>query len=434
MAPQTSAYSPTPTAQLSGVSHARSGSIIAAIVLGCLIFVVILVAVVVPLVRRRSYKRVPNTKTMANMSESQERVKVPQQYRKGHKPTQSEIVGMMPLLPNLPNRLSVVLEERLSYMSTASRERQMSVFVNANDEEVVEKEFDSYALSCSSSRENLLPTAPQLITPATPSSTFHALSPPSLPPLIIPGLNDPPTPKPTWKASRRSTAESVDSASIYSQTSPFTSVAYRANVLPFSISPIPPVPALPDDVKSQSATPRLHTLAHFPFLPSSSSTAFTEVPTVSRDDETTLTRGDTLFVGQLLKSRARDAAPPSRSSTQISHIERAGSIKPALLEEGEQFESQYRIKNRVGRRKTGIQENIGPNPLMGTLAEASSPDLSEPPASPPRAFDRDGPLVDGVAPQTPELRYPPLEAPAYYTETAPLNIAGAKKKASASSE
>jgi hypothetical protein len=81
-----------------------------------------------------------------------------------------------------------------------------------------------------------------------------------------------------------------------------------------------------------------------------------------------------------------------------------------------------------------IQENIGPNPPMGTLAEVSSPDRSEPPASPPPAFDRDGPLVDGVAPQTPALRYPPLEAPAFYTETAPLNVAGAKEKASASSE
>lgn len=81
-----------------------------------------------------------------------------------------------------------------------------------------------------------------------------------------------------------------------------------------------------------------------------------------------------------------------------------------------------------------IQENIGPKPPMGTLTEASSPDLSEPPASPRRAFDRDGPFVEGVAPQTPALRYPPIEAPAFYTETAPLNIAGAKEKASASSE
>ena len=441
MAPLTSASSPAPTAQLSRVSHAQSSNswklIIAAIVLGCLIFVVILVAVVVPLVRRRSYKRVPNTKTMANMNESQERVKVPQQYRKGHRPTQSEIVGMMPLLRNPRNRLSVVLEERSSYMSTASREHQIVAFVDANDEGVV-KEFDPYDLSRSSSCEppNLLPTVPQLITPAIPSRTFRALSPPPrLPPLIIPGLNDSPTPKPTRKASTRSAAGSDDSASIYSQASASTYTAYRTtNVFPFSVSSIQPVPALPDHVKSQSAAPRLHTLAHFPLLSSSSSTTFTEVPIASRDDETTLTRGDTLFVGQLLKSRARDATPPSRSSTQISHIERAGSIKPAILEEEEQFGSRYRIKNRVGRRKMRIKENIRPNSPLRTLDEAPSPGLSEPPASPPRAFDRDGPLANGVAPQTPALRYPPLKAPAFYTETAPLNITGAKEKISASSE
>lgn len=421
MAPQTSASSPTPTVQLSRVSHAQSsvsGRLITlAIVLGCLIFVVLLVLAIVPLVRRRFYKRVPKTKTMADMNEAQERVKVPQQYRKGHRPTQSEIVGMMPLLPNPPNRLSVVMEERPSYLSTASRDRQMSAFINVNYEGVV-AEFDPYALSRPSSRE-LLPTAPQLIAPAIPSSTFRALSPPPrLPPLIIPGLNDSPTPKPTRKASTRSAAESDDSASIYSQASASTYVAYRSNALPFSVSSTPPVPALPDYLKSQSAAPR----------------PLTEIPLSTPDDESTLTRGDTLFVGRLLKSRARDApSPPSRSSTQVSRIERAGSIKPAIPEEEEegQYGSRYRVKNRVGRRKMRIQENIGPKPPMGTLAEASSPDLTEPPASPPHAFGRDGSLVDG---QTPAVRYPSLEDPPFYRETAPLNIVGAQEKASASSQ
>lgn len=78
-----------------------------------------------------------------------------------------------------------------------------------------------------------------------------------------------------------------------------------------------------------------------------------------------------------------------------------------------------------------IQENIGPKPPMGTLAEASSPDLTEPPASPPHAFGRDGSLVDG---QTPAVRYPSLEDPPFYRETAALNIVGAQEKASASSQ
>lgn len=183
----------------------------------------------------------------------------------------------------------------------------------------------------------------------------HPYTKPSqLPPISIPSSYRPPVHKPTTgkRVSRRSSKHTyraidngdqsdVDSASMYSQASAYTlrsapeaeePTASPSHPGPFS-APLATPTRIANDRDSNASTIRPDDLTRAMSAAEAAPPAvlLQRAPSEPGTDTTgELSRENTVVVAQLLKSRSRAEVQPTRSASIVSHIERQGSIRPAL--------------------------------------------------------------------------------------------------------
>ncbi|CAA7263134.1 unnamed protein product [Cyclocybe aegerita] len=206
--------------------------------------------------------------------------------------------------------------------------------------------------------------------------------------------------------------DSDDSASLYSQASAGTQQSVRST-LAISASTIQAFP-LPNVPISSSPA---HTPDEDGILRGSPRSLFDPVPLPPADStEDGVERSDTLVVASLLKSRTKhiSANQPSRSSSLVSHIERNGSIKPAISpigEEGERETARERYL-RMKKEQAGPEQYIIAPPMHATKRTPAR--SSRPPstlAQPAEEAHEELPAVIPVTPtQTAPLR--PKRSPA----------------------
>ena len=195
--------------------------------------------------------------------------------------------------------------------------------------------------------------------PAALPNPHPYMNPSQLPPISIPSSYRPPVRKPTTgkRVSRRSSKHTyraidngdqsdVDSASMYSQASAYTvhsvmspedPVASPSHSGPFS-APLPTPTLIAHDRNSNASTIRPGDLARAMSAGEAAAAPavlLQRAPSEPGTDTTgELSRENTAVVAQLLKSRSRGDMPPARSASIVSHIERQGSIRPALGADG----------------------------------------------------------------------------------------------------
>ncbi|KAJ7041904.1 hypothetical protein C8F04DRAFT_111043 [Mycena alexandri] len=158
---------------------------------------------------------------------------------------------------------------------------------------------------------------------------------------------------------------SADSDSMYSQRSASTRMQTVDLSSPATRSPAPPVPALPQYLRPRSELP---------------------------PEEPPLTRGDTVIVATLLKSRAkRLTGAPERSGTRTSRIERADSIREAPSptsadEPTEHQRSWRRVKalpvHTLTAESAYSADSVDPSESFDETLEYYTSQLIDSPASP----------------------------------------------------
>ncbi|KJA18155.1 hypothetical protein HYPSUDRAFT_70178 [Hypholoma sublateritium FD-334 SS-4] len=232
--------------------------------------------------------------------------------------------------------------------------------------------------------------------PAALPNPHPYMNPSQLPPISIPSSYRPPVRKPTTgkRVSRRSSKHTyraidngdqsdVDSASMYSQASAYTlrsapsaedPTASPGHPGPFS-APLPTPTRIASDRNSNASTIRPED------LPRAMSAAEAEPPAVllqrtpsepGTDTTGELSRENTVVVAQLLKSRSRAEVQPTRSASIVSHIERQGSIRPALApaaEGGGDIRTLRALRKSRGGASTGkaipLSSPSNPSPTDG---------------------------------------------------------------------
>ncbi|KAF9009594.1 hypothetical protein BDQ17DRAFT_1072177 [Cyathus striatus] len=169
----------------------------------------------------------------------------------------------------------------------------------------------------------------------------------ALPPIIVPQYTSPPSmdssdPTGPIMFSARMDDSDADSASLYSL--PSAPSSHPPSRSATSLLPIPPVPPIPAQYQSNPAANSSSSTIRPPLekreidfrdvgLPNPH---FPAPATSPEDDEMQLDRSNTAFIGSLLQQRAERVEASSesgagleRSMSQVSHIERAGSIRAA---------------------------------------------------------------------------------------------------------
>ncbi|KAJ3502964.1 hypothetical protein NLJ89_g8645 [Agrocybe chaxingu] len=161
-------------------------------------------------------------------------------------------------------------------------------------------------------------------------------------------------------------------------------------------------------------SPLSPSLAHTPdedgILRGSPRSLFDPVPLPLADStEDGVERSDTLVVASLLKSRTKhiSTTQPSRSSSIVSHIERNGSIKPAISPIGEEGERETAREKYLRMKK----EQVGPEQYV------VAPPMHATPRTPARSSRPPSTLAQPSEEVHEEL--PPI-VPVTPTQTAPL--------------
>ncbi|KAF8959263.1 hypothetical protein BDZ97DRAFT_1402863 [Flammula alnicola] len=252
------------------------------------------------------------------------------------------------------------------------RDRPPSPFVNGEDD--ITHAPLTHAVSLADATPFGLLEDAQLDTAVfLPSNHSLSKAPVQLPPISIPEYV-PPSRRSTkgTRSSRRNTKHTYkplgagddsdgDSVSLYSQASAYTSRS--AGPTP-ELTPSDtryPLTAIPlvshssehnrlDSAATITAGDRTINRHSAPVAPIFSPPI---PPDVAADEEgiTPLSRENTVFVANLLKSRVKHIQAPSRSSSLVSHIERKGSIKPAFSPVGEDGLETRRVRALPSLRK-----------------------------------------------------------------------------------
>ena len=233
-----------------------------------------------------------------------------------------------------------------------------SPFVNGEVETTQEPLAHAVSLADATPSGEHMDEAQLDAVPAALPNPHPYTTPSQLPPISIPSSYRPMR-KPTTgkRVSRRSSKHTyraidngdqsdVDSASMYSQASAYTvhsvmspedPVASPSHSGPSS-APLPTPTLIAHDRNSNASTIRPGDLARAMSAGEAAAAPavlLQRAPSEPGTDTTgELSRENTAVVAQLLKSRSRGDMPPARSASIVSHIERQGSIRPALGADG----------------------------------------------------------------------------------------------------
>ncbi|EAU91996.2 hypothetical protein CC1G_05983 [Coprinopsis cinerea okayama7 len=185
MAPSESAETPSPSvtapSQPGVHGQTNTGAIVGGATAALLILVILLVLIVVPMQRRRKQKKDVAARQMANLdppyhfSESKVILMAKQGYTKSHHPTDSDLVGMMPLLSATPFDTSRNDSQKtLHYLSAANYNGTISTSTLpiAHISKYSEESFNPYAEYQSDHQANRTPVSYPM--PPRPPQDVHA--------------------------------------------------------------------------------------------------------------------------------------------------------------------------------------------------------------------------------------------------------------------